>query len=203
MARDKEETKARILTAVGKLLAESGFKQLGVNAIAREAGVDKVLIYRYFGSLPTLLQTFGQEGDYWLTSEELIGDLSITAVAPLEEWMNLLLVRFLRDLQQRSITQEILRWELLEGNELTQELAQVRDLMAIESLEFLKLKCSFPPDKDIPAMSAVLIAGIVYLVLRTKVSPTFLGIDFSSPEGWQRIEAAISSLLQALQNDQQ
>jgi len=49
----------------------------------------------------------------------------------------------------------------------------------------------------------VLIAGIVYLVLRTKVSPTFLGIDFSSPEGWQRIEAAISSLLQALQNDQQ
>ena len=40
MARDKAETKARILAAVGKLLAESGFKSLGVNAIAREAGVD-------------------------------------------------------------------------------------------------------------------------------------------------------------------
>lgn len=34
MMRDREETKARILAAVGKLLAESGFKQLGVNAIA-------------------------------------------------------------------------------------------------------------------------------------------------------------------------
>ena len=41
MARDKAETKARILAAVGKLLAESGFKSLGVNAIAREAGVER------------------------------------------------------------------------------------------------------------------------------------------------------------------
>lgn len=204
MARDKEQTKARILAAVGKLLAESGFKQLGVNAIAREAGVDKVLIYRYFENLPTLLQTFGKEGNYWLSVEELVGDESTTEAESLDEWMHLLLVRFLRDLQQRSITQEILRWELLEGNELTQELAQVRDLMAIESLKFLNQKCSFPPDKDIPAMSAVLIAGIVYLVLRTKVSPTFLGIDFSSPAGWQRIEAAISSLVQAaIQNNEQ
>ena len=203
MARDKEETKARILAAVGKLLAESGFKQLGVNAIAREAGVDKVLIYRYFENLPTLLQTFGKEGNYWLSVEELVGDESTTEAESLDEWMHLLLIRFLRDLQQRSITQEILRWELLEGNELTQELAQVRDRMAIKSLKFLNQKCSFPPDKDIPAISAVLIAGIVYLVLRTKVSPSFLGIDFSSPAGWQRIEAAISSLVQAaVQSDE-
>jgi AcrR family transcriptional regulator len=204
MARDKEETKARILAAVGKLLAESGFQQLGINAIAREAGVDKVLIYRYFENLPTLLQTFGKEGNYWLTVEELVGDESTIEAEALEEWMSLLLVRFLRDLQQRSITQEILRWELLEGNELTQELAQVRDRMAMDSLKFLNQKCVFPPDKDIPAISAVLIAGIVYLVLRTKVSPTFLGIDFSSPSGWQRIEAAILSLVEAtVENDQQ
>lgn len=197
MVRDKAETKAKILAAVGKLLAESGFQQLGVNAIAREAGVDKVLIYRYFENLPTLLKTFGQEGDYWLTVEELVGDASTVQAEALDEWMELLLVRFLRDLQQRTITQEILRWELLEGNELTQELAQVRDRMAIDSLEFLNQKHPFPPEKDIPAMSAILIAGLVYLVLRTKVSPTFLGIDFSSPVGWQRIEAAISSLVQA------
>ena len=79
-----------------------------------------------------------------------------------------------------------------------------RDRMAIASLKFLNQKCSFPPDKDIPAISAVLIAGIVYLVLRTKVSPTFLGIDFSSPTRWQRIETAILSLVQAaIQADEQ
>ncbi|MBD2463659.1 TetR/AcrR family transcriptional regulator [Oscillatoria sp. FACHB-1407] len=197
MARDKEETKAKILTAVGKLLAESGFRQLGVNAIAREAGVDKVLIYRYFENLPTLLKTFGQEGDYWLTVEELVGDESSIQAESLDEWMDILLVRFMQDLQQRTITQEILRWELLEGNELTQELAQVRDQMAIASLQFLSQKHPFPPDRDIPAISAILIAGIVYLVLRAKVNPTFLGLDFSSASGWQRVEAAIASLVQA------
>lgn len=195
MARDKEETKARILAAVGKLLAESGFKQLGVNAIAREAGVDKVLIYRYFENLPSLLQTFGREGNYWITVEELVGNETDIDTEFLADWMVLFLTHFLDDLQTRPITQEIMRWELLEGNELTHELATVRDWVATESLEFLKQKCSFPPDKDIPAIAAVLIAGIVYLVLRTKVSNTFLGIDFSSPTGWERIENAIASLV--------
>lgn len=202
MARDKEETKARILAAVGKLLAESGFKQLGVNAIAREAGVDKVLIYRYFENLPSLLRTFGKEGNYWITVAELIADETVFDDKSLANSMVLLLTRFLNDLQERPITQEIVRWELLEGNELTQELATVRDQVATESLEFLQQKYSFPPDQDIPAISAVLIAGIVYLVLRTKVNDTFLGIDFSSPSGWQRIERAIASLLGAIvEND--
>ncbi|MBD2693986.1 TetR/AcrR family transcriptional regulator [Anabaena catenula] len=202
MARDKEETKARILSAVGKLLAESGFKQLGVNAIAREAGVDKVLIYRYFENLPSLLRTFGKEGNYWITVAELIADETVFDDKSLANSMVLLLTRFLNDLQERPITQEIVRWELLEGNELTQELATVRDQVATESLEFLQQKYSFPPDQDIPAISAVLIAGIVYLVLRTKVNETFLGIDFSSPSGWQRIERAIASLLGAIvEND--
>ncbi|GAX36415.1 TetR/AcrR family transcriptional regulator [Nodularia sp. NIES-3585] len=202
MARDKEETKTRILAAVGKLLAESGFTQLGINAIAREAGVDKVLIYRYFENLPSLLQTFGKEGNYWLTVEELIGDETVVDAESLADWMALLLTRFMHDLQERPITQEIMRWELLEANKLTHELATVRNQMAIESLKFLNQKYSFPPDKDIPAISAVLIAGIVYLVMRTKVSDTFLGIDFSSPTGWERIERAIASLVQTIgEND--
>jgi AcrR family transcriptional regulator len=166
MARDKEETKARILAAVGKLLAESGFKQLGVNAIAREAGVDKVLIYRYFENLPSLLQTFGKEGNYWITVEELVEKQTDVDTESLSDWMVLFLTHFLDDLQKRPITQEILRWELQEGNELTHELATVRDRVATESLEFLHQKCFFPPDKDIPAIAAVLIAGIQQYILR-------------------------------------
>lgn len=197
MVRDKEETKARILAAVGKLLAESGFQKLGVNAIAREAGVDKVLIYRYFQGLPSLLQSFGQEGGYWTTLPELVGDESTVDAETLAEWMRYLLVEFMGDLKQRPVTQEILRWELLEGNELTQELASVRDKIALDSLKFLEQKGSFPEDKDIPAISAILIAGVVYLTLRTKSSETFMGLDFSSPAGWQRIEAAIEAIVRS------
>jgi AcrR family transcriptional regulator len=195
--RDKTETKEKILAAVGKLLAEGGFNQLGINAIAREAGVDKVLIYRYFDNLPSLLKTFGQEGNYWITPEDLIGEPDNTEIDSLPGWMVLLLGRLLTDLQQRPVTQEIMRWELLEGNDLTQELANVRDRTALASLYFLQQKYPFPPGQDIPAISAILVAGIVYLVLRTKVSHSFMGIDFSSPAGWERIEAAFEELIRS------
>jgi AcrR family transcriptional regulator len=49
--RDKHITSKRLISAVGSLLAKKGFKGIGVNAVAREAGVDKVLFFRYFGGL--------------------------------------------------------------------------------------------------------------------------------------------------------
>lgn len=195
MTRDKEETKARILAAVGKLLAASGFRQLGINAIAREARVDKVLIYRYFGSLPELLQVFAREGNYWISTEEL----TINGIAT-NSWNDeivRMLLQLLQDLQQRPITQEILLWELLEGNELTEELAKVREQTAIACLDYLTQNHALPSERDIPAISAVLIAGIVYLTLRSRIHPSFLGIDLTSPTGWERIEAAIKFMVQA------
>lgn len=201
MARDKEQTKARILAAVGKVLAEEGFGQLGINAIAREAGVDKVLIYRYFGDLPSLLRTFAQEGNYWISGDELVADEAIAEASSLADCMDRLLIRFLHDLKERPITQEIMRWELLEGNELTRELAKVREQTAMASLDFLEEKYSFPSDKDIPATVAILVAGMVYLVLRSKASSTFFGIDITSPDSWMRIEKAAASMIQATLED--
>jgi AcrR family transcriptional regulator len=202
MARDKEYTKARILAAVGKLLAESGFRQLGINAIAQEAGVDKVLIYRYFGSLSGLLQAFGQEGNYWPSVEDLVAGVSAKAEDSRADWATQLLMQLLYELQQRPTTQEILRWEILEGNELTQELAIARNRVATESLRLLADKFGLSKHQDLSAISAILIAGVVYLVLRAKANPTFLGIDFSSPHGWQRIEQAATSIIQSTFQDE-
>ena len=198
MVRDKEKTKARILAAVGKLLARSGFRQLGVNAIAREAGVDKVLIYRYFKGLPTLLEVFGREGDYWPTLETIIGEEEDLEGETLEESMVELLLKLLHELNKRPITQEILRWELLEGNELTQELAKVREETALETLKFLENKYPFPPDTDIPAMSAVVVSGVIYLMLRSKVAKNFFGMDLQSKDDWERIERAAAKIFQTL-----
>lgn len=195
MGRDKAETKARILAAVGELLAESGFRQLGINAIARAAGVDKVLIYRYFADLPTLLQTFAIEGDYWISLAALIGAESANQV-DLADRMEQILLRFVADLKQRPVTQEILRWELLERNELTQELAKVREQTTTASVEFLQQAYAVPGDRDIAAISAILAAGMVYLVLRSQAGTPFFGIDLTQPEGWQRIEQAAALLIQ-------
>jgi AcrR family transcriptional regulator len=198
MARNKEETKSRILRAVGKLLAESGFNSLGINAIAKEAGVDKVLIYRYFTDLPTLLQTFGREGGY----------LSETVIAPevenaesLAEGLVCWLMSFQKELEDRPITQEIMRWELTEKNDLIKELIDIRRQVSVERLQFLSDKFGLPPDKDVVAIISVLGAAIVYLQLRSKISPVFAGLDFSTTEGWDRIDAAISTIIHAVMTD--
>jgi AcrR family transcriptional regulator len=68
------QTRAGILEAVGRLLARSGCKDVGGNAIAREAGVEKVLIHRYFGGLPELLKTFAEETGFWPGLPELTKD---------------------------------------------------------------------------------------------------------------------------------
>jgi AcrR family transcriptional regulator len=54
------ETEQRLLDAVGALLAEAGFSALGVNALARRAGVNKSLIYRYYGGMDGLLRAYAE-----------------------------------------------------------------------------------------------------------------------------------------------
>jgi AcrR family transcriptional regulator len=196
--RSKEETKSRILQAVGRLLAESGFSSLGINAIAREAGVDKVLIYRYFTDLPTLLQAFGQEGDYL---SPIIIPPELENAESLTDGLFHLLTYFQKELQERPITQEIMRWELTENNELIRELIAVRYKVSGERLKFLDDKFGIPPDPDMTTITTILGAGIIYLILRSKISPAFAGLDFSTAEGWERIDAAISTILHAVLTD--
>src|SRR5512147_3274157 len=73
MARNRKATEQKILKAVGTLLAREGFRTFGINAVARQARIDKVLIYRYFGGMPELLRAYAKAGSYWPTIEEVAG----------------------------------------------------------------------------------------------------------------------------------
>lgn len=65
MPRNRQLTRDRIRDASLRILRLTGFAGWGVNAIAREAGVDKVLLYRYFGSLEGLLEALYRETLLW------------------------------------------------------------------------------------------------------------------------------------------
>ena len=71
MPRNRQLTESRIREAAIALLQERGFEDWGVNAIARQAGVDKVLIYRYFDSVEGLLETIVQETAFWPDPDSL------------------------------------------------------------------------------------------------------------------------------------
>jgi len=55
--RDSVETRARILKTAEKIFSEKGFDGARVDDIAKEAGVNKALIYYYFKSKNEILET--------------------------------------------------------------------------------------------------------------------------------------------------
>jgi AcrR family transcriptional regulator len=63
--KNKENTKRKLLNAVGNIIRNEGFAKLGVNKIARYAGVSKILIYRYFGGYRELIRAYIAEKDFW------------------------------------------------------------------------------------------------------------------------------------------
>jgi AcrR family transcriptional regulator len=205
LARNSEKTKAAIINAVGSILAREGFGGIGINAVAREAGVDKVLIYRYFGGLPQLLDAFARKGDYWPTIGQILGKkLTEIGRTDLSEMSSIILKGYLRELRKRVTTQEIMRWELVQRNELTDKLAAVREAQGMEILGLLPAGPETSRKIDLPAIAALLHAGLMYLVLRSKTADVYMGVDLKSDKGWSRIEGAVEAIVKAyFRNDRQ
>jgi AcrR family transcriptional regulator len=189
--RDRQETRKEILAAMGRILARKGSKGLGINAIAREAGVDKVLIYRYFGGLGELYRAFAMEGGTFPTLEELAqGRIAELPQLPAAELAKTLILGFGRAIRRRPITREMMRWELQERSELSEEMSKERER---QSLQWLSLA----PDlqgADLAAVASILAAGQVYLTLRAQTTDYYNGIELNSEEGWKRIEGAVALL---------
>ena len=193
VGRDREATEQRLVDAVGAVLAREGFQALGVNAVAKQAGVDKVLIYRYFGGLPDLLRAYGERGGFWPTDEELVGDEPDRwDEMHWEERWAALLQRAVRSIRARPLTHEILAWEMVGTNELTEVLEEVREA------QFRRLIARYGADADHELVStavAVVIAATNYLVARGRHIDTFAGLALDDDDAWRRVEALIPRLL--------
>lgn len=189
-ARDAQATRGRILEAVGRLLVREGFGSLGVNAVAREAGVDKVLIYRYFGGMDQLLEAWGNASDFWPTVEEVMGP------EPEEELASLvagLLKRHLRALRARPHTLEVLAWETVTRHPLTAILDRIRESRSEQLMEALPARLR-ESKLDVSALSALMGAGMQHLLLRSRTVEVFNGIPIGRPEGWERLEQALDDI---------
>ena len=196
--RDRTATEERILAAVGEVLARDGFGALGVNAIAREAGTDKVLIYRYFGGLSELLGTWGASGRFWPTMDELVGeDAAATLALPLPERYTLFFDRFIDALRRRPLTLEILAAEIVERNELTAILETEREQWG-EQVEALLGGADIERQPQLRGITLLLVAGVMYLLVRSRKIRIFGGIDLRSDEGWAALKAAVAGMAQQL-----
>jgi len=196
-ARDSQATRAKLIKAVGTILSEKGFTALGVNAVARKAGVDKVLIYRYFGGMEQLTEAFGRDSNFWPSVEELAGgDADAYTRLSLAEKLSQLALNYAHALRSRPLTLEIMAWEMVERNHLTNELEAIRENTIMQFYQMFFTR--HPVDLDLTALTAVIGAALSYLATRARHIDLFNGIDLASDKGWQRLQAAIDAIIAGL-----
>lgn len=198
MPKDKEQTKQRLLDAVGSIIMKHGFQGIGINAIAREAGVDKVLIYRYFSDLDGLLLEFAAQNDYFSNLPDVLGQpRALCTKTDALVMAKQILSGQLRQFLESKELQEILLWELTQKNQVTDAIAAARETQGQAVLAELK-SCFQAEHIDLDAIANLLIGGIAYLVLRSRTVEMFNGINLHTGEGWQRIENALHMVLDLL-----
>lgn len=196
--RDRDATKARLLGAVGVVLARDGFAALGVNAIAKEAGVDKVLLYRYFGGLPELLREWGASGQFWPHVADLLGDSPKAFLAlPTAERYARFFEHFIDALRQRPLTVEILAAEIVERNALTAILETERETWGGEASRVLGGK-EFARRPELRGLTLLLVAGVQYLLVRSRTIRIFGGLDITSDAGWAELKKAVRAMAVAV-----
>jgi AcrR family transcriptional regulator len=192
-SRGQIATRELLIKAVGTLLARQGFTSLGVNAVAKEAGVDKVLIYRYFGGLPELLRQFGSSGEFWPSVDELTGwKADALQQMPLTQSVPMVMRNYIKALRNRPLTREILAWESVERNELTKVLEEVREKVSMDLFQAVRIDSEKHP--AVISISTLLAAAVNYLVIRSRTINQFNSIDIASDDVWETLEKTITTI---------
>lgn len=198
--RDRGATKTRLLRAVEAVIAEEGFGAIGVNAIARRAGADKVLLYRYFGGLAGLLSAYAEDGDFWWQVDDLLAEpLPGPGEADgLPKCLAVIFARHAAFLRAHPVTLEVIAWEIAQRNELTEALESVRESRSQEMMRRLAARFDLDVGEflaSVGPMFALLGAAANYLAARGRRLKVFNGIDLQSDEGWQMLDQAASRMI--------
>jgi AcrR family transcriptional regulator len=190
--KDKERTKRKLIDAVGEIFRIYGYSQLGVNKVALIAGVNKKLIYRYFGSFEFLVETYIVETDYWISFAKQIADLPKDAIPEdIQKLFSQILVDQFEYFRSNFEMQQLILWELSAPSPLMRSIHRTRELLAQQLLSSADPYLS-DAKVNFRAIAALLVGGIYYLILHTRHNGgVFSDIDLSSEEGRKDIIQAI------------
>jgi AcrR family transcriptional regulator len=189
----RERTERQILDALEAQIKDGGMGSVGINAVAKRAGCSKELIYRYFDGMPGLLLAWMQEQDFWTSQRGMLLDDEASQRSP-----SALVLSMLRAQIDALATNETLReirlWELIEPNDVTTRLAERRERVA---RGFIDRMDGLTTEMDVPAVVSVMLAGVLYLMLRSKTETEFLGVPLRTEEGWKRFHGALEYMTQS------
>jgi len=184
MKKNRAATEEKIYNAFLSVLKEKGPQGAGINAIAKEAGVSKGLIYRYFDGIKGLLLRYAKSGDFFKSL--LTIDDTKSGVENLKNFTK----EGTKELRENLLAQEILRWQLIENNENT------KDLFKYTNRRMGKAFAIDNRESSLNDAMQLMIGGYVYFALLSKFNKTFVTTDLTSDQTWDKFDKAIEKTIE-------
>ena len=187
--KNRELTEKKIIDAVERIIENQGFEKLGINAVASEAGVSKMLIYRYFGGLDELLAHYLMQKDYWANT-----DTTILEEANVGGSIKNMFRKQIKQMRNDIMLKRLCRWELTADNDNIRTLQDRRERNGRDLIQMVArlTGCS---NAEVASLATILSASISYLVLMEEQTSTYNGIDLQSEEGWKQIMDGIGLMI--------
>ena len=191
--RSKSQLEKDIMNALERLVIERGFINIPMLAVVKEAGIDANIFYRHYGTIDKLYEKFVSQYNFWLNDTLHISDIRQSGD---KRFYAESLKRLYTELKKNIVMQKLLLWELEEDNPTTRGTANMREKLNLNLFAYYE-EVFAKSGIDILGISAPLIAGIFYLILRHERS-TFCSLDLTSEQGEKRILDAIDTLVDIL-----
>lgn len=187
--KNREQTEEKILEAVGSIIENQGFEKVGINAIATEAGVSKMLIYRYFGGVEELIAQYLIQKDYWANT-----DAAIINPEAVGDSIKSMFRRQVEQLRNDITLRRLYRWELFTDN---QNIRQLRDRREENGCRLIKMVSALTgcPDAQVAVLASILSASISYLALLEDRCQSYNGICLQTDEGWNQLMQGIEMII--------
>ncbi|NTF31614.1 TetR/AcrR family transcriptional regulator [Rhizobium skierniewicense] len=191
--KDRAATERAIFDAAKTLLAEEGFQGFGINAVARRAGCDKQLIYRYFGGLEGLVAAIGEDLGSWVKDRipEDTGGMFLLTYGDLMEKLALYYIEALRN---DPLVCKIIAWEVSENTPQVKQLADARAKALATWIERMRGSLQAPKGIDTASVNAV----IQHLVISSVISGQFAGVALKTPKDWDKIGTAVKRIVRGV-----
>ena len=195
-SNDKERSMQRLLDAVGCVIKEKGYTGLGPTNIAKAAGLNKRLIYFYFGTVDNLIEKYVRSKDYFAGAsngaDELLEQNNGSGTCKLLESI---LVSQLEHFYSNEEMQKIILWQISERSQIMFEVAETREKVGSEFFELADKELN-QEKADLRAVAGLLVGGIYYMVLHANSNDSlFCEIDINTEAGFNRIKNAIGNIL--------
>lgn len=187
--RDREATERRLLDSIGQMINEIGFEKIGINAVAAQSGVSKILIYRYFGSMEGLMTAYIRQHDFWINFPHEIPERS-----QLPAFLKKMFREQIEQLRSNPTLKRLYRWELSSDNDMIVKLRQQRESAGIRRIEEVSRLTGYP-QQELATLASLITASITYLVMLEEFCPVYNGIPLNDDAGWQQIIQGIDALI--------